>query len=169
MTSNGRHRTFTRAETAGLCLLAILWLVPWSSTAQQGSDDMSKNEVVIREFIAAWSNLDAAELASYFTEDGTYHNIPSQPVRGRDNVQAMIAGFTRPWQSTRWEIVSLVAEGDLVVAERVDRTVVNGQPVDLPVVGVFEMRDGRIHVWRDYFDLNTYTDQLNKALGQPAN
>jgi limonene-1,2-epoxide hydrolase len=29
--------------------------------------------------------------------------------------------------------------------------------VDLPCCGVFEMTDGKIRVWRDYFDLGTYT------------
>jgi limonene-1,2-epoxide hydrolase len=47
--------------------------------------------------------------------------------------------------------------------------VVNGQPVDLPVVGVFEMANGKIQLWRDYFDLNTYMQQLNNALQPPGN
>jgi limonene-1,2-epoxide hydrolase len=28
------------------------------------------------------------------------------------------------------------------------------------VCGVFEIRDGRIAVWRDYFDLATFTNQM---------
>ncbi|MGA1053612.1 MAG: limonene-1,2-epoxide hydrolase family protein, partial [Ilumatobacteraceae bacterium] len=30
----------------------------------------------------------------------------------------------------------------------------------LPVMGTFEVVDGRIAVWRDYFDLNQYLQQL---------
>jgi len=130
---------------------------------------MSGNEQVIRDFIAAWSNLNPQELAGYFAEDGTYFNIPSSPVTGRENVQNMIAGFIRPWESTEWEIISLVAEGDRVMVERLDKTVVAGKPVNLPCVGVFEMENGKIKVWRDYFDLNTYLQQLNEALGQSGN
>ncbi len=37
------------------------------------------NEKIIREFIEAWSRLDAEELSGYFTEDGVYHNMPSGP------------------------------------------------------------------------------------------
>ena len=29
--------------------------------------------------------------------------------------------------------------------------------VDLPCCGVFEMEDGKIRVWRDYFDMATFT------------
>ncbi|MEB2346588.1 MAG: hypothetical protein OZ948_17825 [Deltaproteobacteria bacterium] len=36
---------------------------------------MQRNEQVIREFIAAWSRLDADELAAYFDEDGLYHKV----------------------------------------------------------------------------------------------
>lgn len=130
---------------------------------------MTGNEKLVREFIAAWSSLDPAGLADYFTADGTYHNIPSQPVSGRDNIRNFIAGFIRPWQATEWEIVSLVAQGDLVMVERIDKTVVAGQPVNLPCVGVFLIEDGKISVWRDYFDLATYTSQLGAALNQANN
>lgn len=115
------------------------------------------NEQVIREFIAAWSRLDAEELVTYFTEDGTYYNMPIQPVSGRENLQGFIHNFLQSWEQTEWEILNIVAQGDLVMAERMDRTVVAGRTVDLPCVGVFEMENGKIKVWRDYFDMATFT------------
>ena len=118
---------------------------------------MAENERIIREFIEAWARLDPEELASYFTEDGVYHNMPLEPVRGRRNVQQMIHGFTATWTETTWETRNLVAAGDLVIAERVDRTRAGEKSVALPCVGVFEMENGKIKVWRDYFDLGTYS------------
>ena len=117
---------------------------------------MTDNVAVIREFIEAWSSLDADRLAEYFTEDGTYHNIPTQPVTGRENVRNFIRGFLSTWTETRWDIVQIMGEGDVVFAERLDRTRTTQGNVDLPCVGVFEMADGRIRVWRDYFDLATF-------------
>ncbi len=114
------------------------------------------NDETIREFIAAWSRLDPEELAGYFCEDGIYHNMPSEPVRGRKNVKEMIRGFTASWTETEWEILHLVAEGDVVVAERVDRTKAGSKSVDLPCTGVFEMKNGKIKAWRAYFDLGAY-------------
>jgi limonene-1,2-epoxide hydrolase len=121
---------------------------------------LGENERVIRDFIAAWSRLDAAELAGFFTEDGVYYNMPARPVEGRANVQAFIAGFAKDWSATEWEILHIVEKGDVVIAERMDRTRVGDKRVDLPCCGVFEMAGGKIKVWRDYFDLATYTRAL---------
>jgi limonene-1,2-epoxide hydrolase len=121
---------------------------------------MGENEKIIRAFIEAWSRLDAEELAGYFTEDGVYHNMPDGPVAGRENVKQMIAGFIGPWTETRWEVLNLLAAGDLVIAERLDRTKAGDKGVDLPCTGVFEMEGGKIKVWRDYFDLGTYLNAM---------
>lgn len=122
---------------------------------------MPSNEETVRDFIAAWSRLDAEELASYFAEDGVYHNMPFAPVAGKTRIQAFIAAFIKQWTASDWEILNIVSAGDIVIAERVDRTRIGDKLVDLPCCGVFEMREGKIQIWRDYFDMATYT----KAIG----
>jgi len=127
--------------------------VPMSVRAQS-----RPNEQVVLDFFAAWSRLDPAEIASYFAEDGIYHNMPSpEGVQGRTNIERFISGFAGSWTETRWEVLHIMSSGDVVIAERVDRTRAGDKAVDLPVVGVFEMEGGKIKVWRDYFDLATYT------------
>lgn len=118
---------------------------------------MASNEEVVRAFVAAWSRLNVDELVDYFTPDGTYHNMMAKPVSGHDNLRRFIGGFIRGWSATDWEILNIVAHGDVVIAERVDRTQVGDKRVELPCCGVFEMSGGKIKVWRDYFDLATYT------------
>ena len=120
-----------------------------------------QNVAAITEFVAAWSRLDPDELADYFTEDGCYHNMPVGPVTGRDNVRAMIAAFTADWTATQWDLLNIVGAGDVVIAERLDRTEAGDKKVDLPCTGVFEMRDGKIKVWRDYFDMATFTTAMS--------
>lgn len=121
---------------------------------------MTDNVAIIREFVEAWSTLDPEKLAGYFTDDGTYYNMPTQPVSGRDDVQKFIAGFLATWTETQWDILNIMGEGDVVVAERLDRTKTSQGDVDLPCVGVFEMEDGLIKVWRDYFDLSTFVNAM---------
>ena len=124
---------------------------------------MSDNAQIIRNFIETWSRLDPAELASYICEDGCYYNMPSGPVAGRENVQQFIAGFTANWTATNWDIIHLVAEGDVVFCERLDRTKFAAGGVNLPCLGVFEMSAGKTKEWRDYFDLNTFMSAVPKA------
>lgn len=126
------------------------------------SDDSTDNQRIVRDFIEAWSRLDPEELASYFSEDGCYYNMPTEPVRGRANVEQFIRGFTATWTATEWEILGMAAAGDRVYVERMDRTRTRQGDVDLPCLGVFEMRDGRIHEWRDYFDLNTFMQAMQR-------
>lgn len=118
---------------------------------------MTANEALVRDFIAAWSRLNADELVGFFTADGTYHNMMAKPVSGHDDLRRFIGGFIGGWSATSWEIVNLVSRGELVIAERVDRTRLGDKRVELPCCGVFEMAGGKIKVWRDYFDLATYT------------
>ena len=122
---------------------------------------MTTNEQIVRDFIAVWSRLDVEAIVGFFAEDGVYHNMMGKPVAGRDNLRAFIGGFIRGWTRTEWVVLNIVANGDTVMAERLDGADVGGRHVDLPCCGVFEMADGKIKVWRDYFDLATYTRAIS--------
>ena len=143
-------------------LISILLVLSATNVQAQNED----NEAIVRDFITAWSRLNPSELASYFSEDGVYHNMPSEAVVGRDNIERFIAGFIRPWESTDWEVINLLADGDIVMVERLDKTVVAGSPVNLPCFGYFQLTNGEITLWRDYFDLTTYTTALTEALAK---
>ena len=121
---------------------------------------MQDNEKTIRECVAAWSRLDTEELVGYFAEDGIYHNMPAEPVAGHDALKQFIGGFIKPWTKTQWDILNITASGDMVFVERLDRTALGDIRVDLPCCGVFELEEGKIKVWRDYFDMATYTKPL---------
>lgn len=115
------------------------------------------NEKLVRDFIAAWSRLDVEELLGYFAEDGTYYNMPIMPVSGKGNLRPFISAFLKDWTGTEWEILNIACRANMVFAERVDRTRLGERNVDLPCCGVFEIEDSKIKVWRDYFDMATYT------------
>lgn len=121
---------------------------------------MKKNEEIIRDFISAWSRLDPEELVQYFSQDGTYHNMPIAPVSGHQNLKRFIGAFLKSWTSTEWDILNIVSKGDVVIAERLDRTRVGEKAVNLPCCGVFAMENGKIKIWRDYFDMATFSSAL---------
>ncbi|WP_421866444.1 limonene-1,2-epoxide hydrolase family protein [Parvibaculum sp.] len=118
---------------------------------------MNDNEQTVRDFIDAWPRLDVAEIVGFFAEDGIYHNMMLDPVKGREALTGFIGGFVNGWSDVKWELLNIASAGNLVFAERVDCMTVGGKPVALPCCGVFEMEAGKIKVWRDYFDLATFT------------
>lgn len=114
-------------------------------------------ETIVRDFLGAWPRRDLDELMRFFAPDAVYHNVPVAPCVGAAAIRETFAGFLATMPGIVLDVVELVANGALVMAERVDRFVMpNGHRFDLPVTGVFEVRDGTIVAFRDYFDLATF-------------
>ena len=82
--------------------------------------------------------------------------MPIPPRTGKPAIREGIEAFISGGTSTEWIITNLASLADLVSAERIDRAHINNQEVDLSLVGIFEVRDGKIRHWRVYFDLATY-------------
>ncbi|HEY1739405.1 MAG TPA: limonene-1,2-epoxide hydrolase family protein [Acidimicrobiia bacterium] len=117
----------------------------------------------VRDFCAAWTRLDIDELLGYFTPDAVYHNIPVDPVVGVDAIRAMMAMFTTGVERIEFRVKNLATTGNVVMTERVDVFVQPERTIELPVMGTFEVVDGKIAAWRDYFDLNQYMTQAGMA------
>jgi limonene-1,2-epoxide hydrolase len=89
-----------------------------------------------------------------------YHNIPMDPLTGPDAIKSFIAGFAGAAEQIDFRVRNIVADGDVVLTERVDVFVLPNGKVELPVMGTFEVRDGKIAAWRDYFDMKQFMDQM---------
>jgi limonene-1,2-epoxide hydrolase len=117
---------------------------------------------VVTEFCKLWSSPDPDQLAGYFAEDAVYHNIPMEPVKGREAIKQFIAGFTAAFEGIDFQVHRQVSDGNLVMNERTDvMRRKDGDDIPLPVTGVFEVVDGRIVAWRDYFDMATITSAFS--------
>ena len=114
-------------------------------------------ETVVRTFCDAFDGRDAEALRPHFTEDVVYHNIPLDPAVGIDATIAFIEAFFGMCESMTIETVHLATRGNVVLTERIDTFTVGEVVAPLPVMGAFEVRDGKISAWRDYFDLAQVT------------
>jgi len=120
---------------------------------------------VVRRFCAAWSDdIGAAELAAFFTDNAVYHNIPLTPVIGREAIAKTIASFIRPGapgiESIEFRVLNIAANGPVVMTERLDVFKLPNKSFDLQVMGTFEVKDGKIKAWRDYFDQNQFNSRM---------
>jgi len=118
---------------------------------------------LVRAFCDAWAEFDLDAIMGYFADDAVYHNVPVEPAVGTDAIRAVIEGFMGGLGEIEFQVRHLVADGDVVLTERVDVFVLPAARIELPVMGVFEIKDGKIAAWRDYFDLNQFMSQLPSA------
>jgi limonene-1,2-epoxide hydrolase len=108
---------------------------------------------VVREFCAAIERKDLPAVQALFDEQVVYHNIGSEPAVGRDAALAAVKFQFDMFEPITFRLRNLAADGDTVLTERVDEITANGIMAPVPVMGTFEVLDGRIVQWRDYFDM----------------
>ncbi len=122
-------------------------------------------EDTVNAFIAAVTGGDWDRAVELAAEDIAYENIGFAPTSleapfPRIDGSAAMVDFLRAMEDADWTVHRQDRLGDVVVNERTDRFTFGGQRIELPVAGVFEVRDGRITFWRDYFDLAVMQQQL---------
>lgn len=123
-------------------------------------------EETVNRFIelVTGGNLDAA--CELVTDDIEYDNVPMGKNIGPDAMKAFLGAMEGNLDETEWVVHRQVAAGNLVMNERTDRFRVGEVWMELPVAGVFELTDdGRISLWRDYFDMPTMMEQMAKLGG----
>lgn len=87
--------------------------------------------------------------------DIEYDNVPIGKVTGPDGVRAVLEPFFAPTVTNEYKVLREFEEEGTVILERLDRHLLESGWVELPVTGIFEVRDGKIALWRDYFDAAT--------------
>lgn len=119
-------------------------------------------EKVVSDLFAAWTRLNLDEVMSYFAEDAVWDNVPMSPATGKAAIREMTHGFMKDATAFTAKILKSAHEGNVVFNSRIDTIVMkNGKKAEIPVAGMFEINPaGKIQVWRDYFDLGTFTKQM---------
>ena len=122
-------------------------------------------EEVVRDFMAAfsaaWPTGDAATLSRFFSEDAEYCNGPLEPIHGREAIVADLARMMSLGGEVDADIRHLLSDGAVVMTERVDYVRLGARKAGLRIAGVFEIHDGVITGWRDYFDSTQFGEQLS--------
>jgi limonene-1,2-epoxide hydrolase len=115
------------------------------------ADTTVENTRTVEGFLHALqdSDLEAAEAA--LDENLLWENVGLPTIRGRARA---IKLFRRMEGRAGFEVKihRIAADGAAVLTERTDALVVGPLRLQVWVCGVFEIHDGRITLWRDYFD-----------------
>jgi limonene-1,2-epoxide hydrolase len=110
---------------------------------------------IVEAFLDAFIAMDFETALTYLADDAEYTNIPMGTVRGHAGVREVLGPFFAPIHENEFLILRRAADGPVVFLERLDRHRLDHGWRELPVNSVFEVHDGLIAVWRDYFDLAT--------------
>jgi limonene-1,2-epoxide hydrolase len=119
----------------------------------------SANRALVEEF---WRELyerrDYEKIGSYFTDDAWYRDVPA-PDNGAIGPKQIVKRIRighEPVERFDHEVLNMVANGDVVITEHHEIWHFHtGESVTLPFCSVQQIENGKIKVWRDYWNLDT--------------
>jgi steroid delta-isomerase-like uncharacterized protein len=125
---------------------------------------------IVREFEAAFNRQDVGALVACFTPDATYVDTFYGAHTGRAGLSSMFERMFREGRDYRWTM-DVVVDGreraaaewtfGYVVTDAIPRSA--GRKVQFRGMSLFELRDGRIAAYREYFDKGAALLQLGFA------
>ncbi len=124
---------------------------------------MSANKDLTTRCALEWYVLTPQMAREWFTEDAIYENRCDKgpTVQGPDEIYAILDAYRDMCDHFEGKLLNIVEEGDIVLLEREELTFLkDGSSVMVPVMDSFLMRDGKIAVWREYWDLAILTNHL---------
>jgi limonene-1,2-epoxide hydrolase len=132
-----------------------------------GMPDTPQIEVV-REFLAALERQDVDAVLARTDPDIVYQNVPLPPARGLAAFEKQMRGFARYLDGfeVRFGTIAAADDGVTVLTERVDVLVIRKLRAEFWVCGTFEVRDGKVTLWRDYFDYAALTASFVTGAGR---
>ena len=118
----------------------------------------------VLEFFRSFEGNDVEEAVKHVSDDLEYVNVPfgfeAGTVIGPDGMRAVLVPAFTGVIRNEFIVRTTAVAGDTVFVERLDRHQLPNGWVELPVTGVFTVRDGKITRWRDYFDMNVFATQM---------
>lgn len=109
------------------------------------------NTRTVETFLNALQEADYQTAEATLDDDLVYENVGLPTIRGRARAMKM---FRRMEGRAEFEVKvhRIAADGAAVLTERTDALIFGPLRLQFWVCGVFEVHNGRITLWRDYFD-----------------
>src|SRR3954467_4750084 len=120
--------------------------------------DVAANKALIERFWADMGQRDFTAVRDYFTAESHYTDVPAneEVAAGPDAIEARLRLGIEPLDDYRPKLGTMTAEDDRVIVEHSEEWFwKTGEHVELPFVSVFDVRDGKIVRWWDYWDMST--------------
>lgn len=116
---------------------------------------------IAQQMIDAWLALDWDAVTELFHDDGYLQTVPLPAYQGHKAIRAHLGQVAAGISKLSFDTRVLQASGSVVIFERDDVFVFNGNPGRVSVAGIMEIRDDKLTAWREYFDMQS----MMKAMG----
>ncbi|MDX2142088.1 MAG: nuclear transport factor 2 family protein [Rhodospirillaceae bacterium] len=139
------------ALRCGAVVLAVAGLLI-EGTHAMANDNARSPLQVAQEMVDAWNTLDLERIIATFAEDGVLHSVMVEPVQGRAALRQHLSGLLSGATRLELRLKNVAVAGNVVFLERLDDFDYKGRHGAVPVVGVMEIGEGKVKVWREYYD-----------------
>ncbi len=123
---------------------------------------------VVIALLRATESADPEEVVRHLADDVVWQNVPLPPARGKAVVAKQLRAMHRVITDVEVRIHNIAANGDVVLTERTDVIGRGAFRAEFWVCGTFVVRDGKVVLWRDYYDNATLLFACLKGLGRAA-
>jgi limonene-1,2-epoxide hydrolase len=119
---------------------------------------------VVADFLNAMQEGDPDTVISLAAEDIVYSNVSLPTIRGKDRFARAVRAYYGCHLGFEVVVHRIAENGSSVLTERTDALIVGPFRMQFWVCGVFEVVDGQITLWRDYFDWRSTTLAIMRGL-----
>jgi limonene-1,2-epoxide hydrolase len=111
-----------------------------------------ENTHTVEKFLNALAEEDFDAVEAALADDLVYQNVGLPTIYGRDRAMKLFRRMEGGRAGFEVKIHRIAGDGAAVLTERTDALIFGPLRLQFWVCGVFEVHDGRITLWRDYFD-----------------
>ncbi|MEL6461522.1 MAG: nuclear transport factor 2 family protein [Cyanobacteria bacterium J06621_15] len=127
-----------------------------NSTANVSAKSKTLNQEIkqlVERQRLAWENANSEAIVADFAEDGVFI-APGISITGKENIKKAAEDYFQEFHNTKVKITRIFSQGNQGAVEWIwsDENKKTGKKSQLEDAIIFELKDGKIIYWREYFD-----------------
>jgi limonene-1,2-epoxide hydrolase len=125
--------------------------------ASESPEQLRSSEETVTRFLNAMQEGDVEAVISLAADEIVYTNVSLPTIRGKDRFGKAARAYYRRHLGFQVVVHRIAGNGSSVLTERTDALILGPFRMQFWVCGVFEVENGQITLWRDYFDWHSTT------------